>query len=117
MKYDPAKATTVGRLDPGGYRRAGVACETIYFFNGQTNTLGGFWTGSPTFRTPNGTTVGMTQAEANRRERRQGSAGCESGIGKTAGRNYMLLANIGGHIKPGSSLLEGGNVYSLAVED
>jgi len=47
---------------------AGPFCRTIFYVNTATNTLAGFETTSDHYATAQGTTVGMTTAEAERRE-------------------------------------------------
>jgi hypothetical protein len=46
----------------------GPFCRTIFFFNTATQTLAGFETTTDAYQTENGTTAGMTTAEAEQRE-------------------------------------------------
>jgi pimeloyl-ACP methyl ester carboxylesterase len=58
----------------------GPYCRTVYFIDAQTNRLGGFETVSNRYETANGTRVGMSSAEASRRERQPVQSGCFGGI-------------------------------------
>jgi hypothetical protein len=49
----------------------GPYCATIYFVNTAKKTLAAFETTSPKYATENGTTVGMTPADAQQREGKQ----------------------------------------------
>lgn len=55
-------------------------CRTVYFINVETQTLAGFLTTAPGYATAQGTTVGMSEAAARRREGRPAIAGCFTGI-------------------------------------
>ena len=55
-------------------------CRTVYFINVDTHTLAGFVTTESGYATAQGTTVGMTEADARRREGRPSVAGCFTGI-------------------------------------
>jgi hypothetical protein len=48
--------------------KTAVFCHTVYYVSEETRRLAGFWTDSASFQTAAGTTPGMAQAEANRRE-------------------------------------------------
>jgi hypothetical protein len=60
-------------------------CQTTYYLNTSTGLLEGFGTTSPNFHTSRGTTVGMSAAEAQRREDNKGSDGCQFGINLAPG--------------------------------
>jgi hypothetical protein len=55
-------------------------CRTVYFINVDTRTLAGFLTTASGYATAQGTTVGMTDAAAARREGRPAIGGCFTGI-------------------------------------
>lgn len=55
-------------------------CRTVYFINVTTETLAGFLTTASGYATAQGTTVGVTEAGAQRREGRPSIAGCFTGI-------------------------------------
>jgi hypothetical protein len=55
-------------------------CSTVYFINVDTQTLAGFLTTASDDATARGTTVGMTEADAQRREGGPSIAGCFTGI-------------------------------------
>lgn len=55
-------------------------CRTVYFINVDTHTLAGFLTTTSGYATAQGTTVGMTEAAAQRREGRPAIGGCFTGI-------------------------------------
>ena len=59
---------------------AGPYCRTVFYLNTTTERLAGFRTTSTVFHTEHGTTVGMTESEAQRREGRPAIAGCFGGI-------------------------------------
>jgi hypothetical protein len=65
----------------------GPYCSTVYYLNTKTQTLAAFDTVSDRYATANGTTVGMTAAEAARREGQPPGIGCFDGIrlGNTEG--------------------------------
>ena len=60
--------------------RCGRGCTTWYYVNRKTHLLANFSGNSPRLVTPNGTRIGMTKAEAERRERARTQNGCLIGI-------------------------------------
>lgn len=55
-------------------------CRTVYYLDVSTGRVEAFWTGSATYQSARGTTVGMTAAEAQLREGTAVAAGCHEGI-------------------------------------
>jgi hypothetical protein len=107
------------RIDPGGYRHADVGCTTVYYLNGDTGTLGGFWTSLRSFHTTAGTHPGTSQTEANHAEGQIAIAGCLSGISENSTRASLFLASVGGEPhqrSDGTDVLTTGTVNSLAIE-
>ena len=90
--FSPGKRGPIGRSLT--YRCGGAGCRTIYSISNATGALSDFWTSSPRFRTPRGTHVGMTRAEAVRREGTRVRPGCGTGgyiyLRSDARRSFVL---------------------------
>ena len=67
-------------IGPRGGAHSNVFCRTIYYVDLATGKLAAFFTGSAAFRTTRGTRLGMTQADAARRERSTPTGGCSTQI-------------------------------------
>ena len=94
---------------------AGPFCRTVFYINSSTNTLAAFETKTDGYQTEQGTTVGMTTADAERRESQQVQpAGCRS--------SGMALGAPDDPKSPGGMILEMGTsptdlVTQLSAED
>jgi hypothetical protein len=117
-----------GRLyDALGYRcdstRQGIEapvgaknyCETAFYVDVRTNTLEQFFTTSGRYRDDHGVHVGMSTAEADRREHRAAIIGCAEGMALRHGHSALVIAMSGGH-REGRRQLVGGHVALLAVD-
>jgi hypothetical protein len=81
LGYECVRSPASGRRDPllvgpRGGPRSNVYCRTIYYVALSSGKLAAFYTGSAGFRTPRGTRIGTSQADAARRERSAPQAGC-----------------------------------------
>jgi hypothetical protein len=108
-------------INPGGVRATHVWCRTVYFLSARTGKLAGFWTDSPTFRTPNGSRPGMRQATADRLERSHAYAHALTGISLSGRDANLFIENAGCKLAtpggdPQRTPCLGGYVRSLIIE-
>lgn len=107
-------------LQPVG-REGPPYCSTIYYLDGATGVLGGFWTISTRYATSHGTRVGTSTQVAAEREHHPAIIGCLAGIDETNRTAFLFISIRGGRIKPSTqpnqpSHLSGGRVSSIAIE-
>jgi hypothetical protein len=76
-QFFPPKKTPVGRTL---YYRCGPGCETAYSINNSTGRLSDYGSSSPRFATERGSRVGMSAAQAARREGKKLVLGCGEGL-------------------------------------
>jgi hypothetical protein len=72
-QFFPQRKTPAGRTL---YYRCGRGCETAYSINDSTGKLSDYWSTSPRFVTARGSRVGMSGAQAARREGKRPVPGC-----------------------------------------
>ena len=93
------KGTTGIRIGPYGVD-APPYCRTVYYINIATSTLAGFETTTTDYATAKGTKVGMSAAQAARREGHAVGTGCFTGI-KVGAQSWPLQMFIFVGTRPG----------------
>ena len=116
LGYDCADQTAPDRIPLHVQPQvAGPYCRTIFFLNSSTHTLAAFETKTDGYKTEQGTAVGMTTAEAERRESQQVQpAACRA--------SGMTLGKPDDPASPGGIIMEMGTgstdlVTQLSAED
>ena len=108
-------------INPGGTLPTHVWCRTVYFVSLSTHRLASFWTGSPSFRTVNGSHPGLPQHIADGLERRHAYVHALTGISYSTRSADLFIENTGcKSARPGGDPERtpclGGHVRSLIVE-
>lgn len=97
----------------------GRYCQTAFYIDVASGTLGQFFTTSRAYRDTHGTRVGMATAAASAREHRAFLVGCATGMYIRTHSATLVIEVIGGHDgKPNSHGIPvtGGHVELLAVD-
>jgi len=97
------------KYDPAAPLAPHVVCQSVYYINARTRRLAAFWSDSPSFQTVRGTTPGMKQPAADRRER-----GTPGGPWFAMGRGLLLILSTCKSAAPGRCV--GETVGALALE-
>ena len=98
------------------YGHHGPYCRTIYYVNLESGVLGSFWTTSHIYRTAHGTTIGMGQRDASRREHKPATGGCFDGISERSRAIALEIEIVGSHYQRRTGHIVGGYVYSFSID-
>lgn len=107
---------TPGLIDVGPSTHGRVGCGDLFYLNSVTGRLVGFQSADARVHTTHGTSPGMPQAEANRREGVTATIGCIGGIGETSAAAALELDNRGGVPDTGGVNLTTGVVAIISLE-
>jgi hypothetical protein len=91
-------------------------CETFYYIDQLTGTLGAMWTTSVRYETSGETTVGMPGQVAASKERQRAVSGCGQAIFESNSETSLDLIIAGGRLTQPGEYLEGGQVSAVMVE-